>query len=239
MGLIETYRETGDTAFREGALRWYDFMLNVIGFQRSGEALAANYFAFRKSNKVPNNSAFVLRFLAELAAATGKTTYLQPTSGLLEFLRNAQTQSGEFPYSLGVGRARTHFQCYQYNAFVCLDLIRYHELTGDYAPLPLIRKVLSFLRSGVADDGHILYQCGNSHRVVVYHAAALSAAFGRACQSGIGEHDDIYQRTLSYVLSTQHRLGGFPHSQREYGLLRDSRSYPRYQAMILYHLLQP
>jgi hypothetical protein len=153
---------------------------------------------------------------------------------------HVQQNTGEFPYTVG-GEAgekdRPHFQCYQYNAFQCLDLIRYHKVTGDRTPVPLINRVLGFLRKGLSRDGRAFYACGNCHREVSYHTAVLGAAFGKARELGIDGYDDLANHAYSYLLRWQRQNGSFPYSRRDYYLLSDQRSYPRYLAMILYHLL--
>jgi hypothetical protein len=101
----------------------------------------------------------------------------------------------------------------------------------------MISNVLNFLRGGIADDGHVLYECGNHHRQVTYHAAAVAAAFMSAQQLGLVEASETISRIYGYVFQRQKQDGSFPHSQGEYYLLSDSRNYPRYLSMILYHLL--
>lgn len=241
LGLLETYRHAAEQRFLGGALRWHKFMVETVGFQRERDTLAVNYFAHRRGTRVPNNSADALRFLAELADATGDTVYLHPCAGLLNFMRCAQEATGEFPYAVegtAGGERRPHFQCYQYNAFQCHGLLRYHDLTGDPTVLPLISGVLGFLRGGLAPDGHAYYACGNRHRSVTYHAAALGAAFAQASQLGLDGYAALADRAYSYVLGLQRPSGSFPYSRGEYHLLSDRRSYPRYLAMIL-HLLLP
>ena len=240
IGLVESYRQTGDGRYLEGALRWHRYLTDVIGYQQMGEELAVNYFADRKGARVPNNSAFLLRFLADLADVTRDPAYLSPSAGLLAFLRQARKPTGEMPYSVpGVegGAPKGHFQCYQYNAFQCLDLMRYHQLTGDQAAMPLIEGMLRFLRGGQAPDGHLAYQCGNPRGAVTYHAAVLGACFSTAGAMGIAGFAEAAEAAYSYVLGLQRPDGGFPHSRGDYGVLSDRRSYPRYLAMILYHLL--
>jgi hypothetical protein len=240
LGLLETYRYTGSPEFLIGALRWHRFLLEVIGFQRADDELAINYFANFGTLRVPNNSAFVLRFLAALSDITRNRTYLGPCQGLMRFLQRVQRGTGEFPYALaGAGNREDHqhFQCYQYNAFQCLDLIRYYELTQDSAALPLISNILLFLRSGMADDGHVFYGCGHRYRHVTYHTAVVAAAFAHASHCNIGMSPEA-NRAYTYLLTQQRPDGSFPHSRGDYRLLQDVRSYPRNLSMILYHLLE-
>jgi hypothetical protein len=240
LGLLESYRQSTDPRFLEGALRWHRFLIETIGFQRSGDELAINYFADRPSWRVPNNSALVLRFLAELADVTGDTSYLQPCAGLLTFLQSVQKPTGELPYEIegtSGGKCRLHFQCYQYHAFQCLDLSSYYRISGDQTSLPLITGVLEFLRTGQANDGHAFYECGKRHREVTYHTAVLGAAFAKAGQLGLDGYEEPANRAYTYLLRLQRSDGGFIHSQGDYRRLTDRRSYPRYLAMILYHLL--
>ncbi|GEM_PF-111603 len=241
LGLLEGYRRTGDRRFLDGVLRWHDYLVKVIGFQRRGDELAVNYFAHRgQGERVLNNSAFALRFLAELADATGDLGYTWPCAGLITFLRRAQRPTGEFPYTVagaGGSRGRAHFQCYQYNAFQCLDLIHYCEVAQDPSALSLVEGALRFLGTGLGGDGHAHYECGNPHRAVAYHTAALGAAFARAEALGIRGYGGLAERAYAHLLRLQRPDGGFPYSRRDYRVLSDRRSYPRYLAMILYHLL--
>ncbi len=241
LGLLESYRHTGESRFLDGALRWHAYVQEAIGFQRVGDELAVNYFAHQpRGPRVPNNSAFLLRFLAELAEVTGDERHLQPAAGLVRFMAAAQLDSGEFPYTVQgtSGRVgRTHFQCFQYNAFQCLDLMRYRDLTGDDSVLPLVRGVLAFLRGGLDASGRAHYQCDNHRTSVAYHTAVMAAAFKQAAAGGIDGYEGLSNRAYSHLLGLQRRDGSFGHSRGDYGFLSDRRSYPRYLAMILYHLL--
>ena len=240
LGLLETFRRTSDERCLSRVLRWHRFLIERVGFVKHGDELAINYFAGRKGGRVPNNSTDTLRFLAELADATGCGSYLQPCERLLAFVRHAQTATGELPYSLrggGDDRPQPHFQCYQYNAFQCLGLMRYYELTADAMALPVITGLLTFLSTGVAADGGVFYACGNRHRFVIYHAAVVAAALALARPLGLGNYDALADRALSYVRRSQRPDGGCPYSRGDYYVLSDRRSYPRYLAMILLHTL--
>ncbi len=241
LGLLESYRRTGDPRFLEGIRRWYDYLVEVIGFQRLGEELAVNYFAhWGQGERVPNNSGFVLRFLAELAEASGDRGYLWPCAGMVAFMRGAQRSTGELPYTVpgeGNNSGRPHFQCYQYNAFQCLDLMHYSQVARDASVFPLIEGVLGFLGTGLGEDGHAHYACGEPRRAVAYHTAVLGAAFAKAGTLGLRGYEGLAERAFAHLLGLQRPDGGFPYSRRDYRILNDRRSYPRYLAMILYHLL--
>jgi hypothetical protein len=240
LGLLETYRQTGDVCFLFGALKWYQFLLDFIGFQSDGATLAVNYFANRADARVPNNTAFVLRFLAELTDVTGNESCLSVCAQALSFMISVQMPDGEFPYAVpGEGNKiyREHFQCFQYNAFQCLDLCRYYQLTGDSRALPVLERVGGFLQGGIGADGHVFYECGKPYRTVTYHTAATAAALAELTAFGLLPHSDWASRAYSYVLALQRADGSFPHSSGDYHLFTDQRSYPRYLAMILYHLL--
>jgi hypothetical protein len=116
-------------------------------------------------------------------------------------------------------------------------LIRYHDLTGDTMPIPLITVVLDLLRHGLAADGHAFYQCGNRSLRVTYHTGVLGAAFNKVKQPGIDGYDEPVGLAYSYLLGLQESYGSFSYSRRYYYLLSDYRSYPRHLAMIMYHLL--
>ena len=54
---------------------------------------------------------------------------------------------------------------------------------------------------------------------------------------GSSGHEEEAGRAYSFVVGLQRADGGLPYSIREHYVLRDRRSYPRYLAMILLHLL--
>jgi hypothetical protein len=101
----------------------------------------------------------------------------------------------------------------------------------------MLERVLGFLATGQDDDGHVLYQCGDRSRAVIYHAAATAAAFATADALGIPGYRERAERAYAWVLRQQRADGSFPHSEREHYVLSDRRSYPRYLAMVLDHLL--
>lgn len=240
LALLESYRQAGDGRFLAAALKWREFVVQQIGFQHVGAESAVNYFHGRKGARIPNNSITLLRFLAELGHVTGQNVYVQHSEGMLRFLRAAQTPAGEFPYAVegeSDGDSRPHFQCFQYNAFACLDLMRYCESSGDASVLPMIRKVLSFLSRGLASDGHCFFDCRNRYREVSYHAAALAQSFAAARRFGIDGYEARANRAYSYLLKSQRSDGSFAFSRRDSLLFGDRRSYPRNLAMILFHLL--
>ncbi len=240
LGLLESYRQTRDPGILAAVCKWHDFLVHQIGFQKNGDELAVNYFQARKGFRVPNNSAIVLRFLAELAEAAEDGSYRRHCDGLLSFLQAVQLESGEFPYTVrgeSGGEGRVHFQCYQYNAFLCLDLMRYVDLTQDTRVLPMIWRVLGFLRHALAEDGHSFFDCGNRHKEVTYHTAVLAQTLAGARRLGIGGYGLPANRAYQCLLGAQRKDGGFGFSRGDYLFLSDERAYPRNLAMILYHLL--
>jgi hypothetical protein len=240
LGLVESYRQTGKPAYLDGARRWHHFLIEQIGFQGADGELAVNYFAGRSAPRVPNNSLFVLRLLAELAEATGDSSYLGPAPALMTFVGRVQRPDGELPYGApSPGHpGRQHFQCFQYHAFQCLDLARYYELSNDEHAHKVLVGMLGFLGGGLAPSGDAYYDCGRGPRTVTYHTAALAAAFTRAGQLGISGYEAQAARAYAALLAAQRPDGGFPHSRGDYGVFSDRRSYPRYLAMILFHLLE-
>lgn len=240
LGLLEGFARTRSSEFLDAARRWYRYLDEEIGWRRAEAGLAANYFAHTDGGGlVPNNSAFVLRLLAELAHATGDPTYLDRCPALLDFLAIAQRPGGELPYVVGpeTPSRLEHFQCYQYNAFQALDLIRYAERSGDPRPRPLVTEILRFLSTGVNDDGDTLHACGQRNPQVTYHAAVLAAALHAGARAGLTADASTVGQTYARLLQLQAGDGSFPHSRHDYGMLSDRRSYPRSLAMLLFLLL--
>ena len=240
-GLLESFRRLGEPRFEDGVRRWHAFMDERIGYQAAPGGLAANYFADRKTSAVPNASADAVRFLAEVGDAFDEPEDRERCARILGFLATVQTPEGELPYEIttDLGAARmAHFQCFQYNAFEALGLIRYFTLTRDRAAVSVIQALLRFVVGGVTAGGHVLYQCGASpRRRVTYHAAAVAAALAAGTALELAEAEASSARAYRYVVSQQRDDGSFAHSVGDYGVLSDRRVYPRNLAMILLHLL--
>ncbi len=244
LGMMESFRKTGQARYADAVRKWDDFFQAKIGFQTEGDELAVNYFAGKAGSKVPNNSALALRYLARLDATLSHGKNKARMSGLVRFLSRIQSATGELPYEVGNPQMQ-HFQCFQYHAFMLLDLLDYFLVTQDSAVLPVLQKIAKFLKQGVSSAGDAYYQCGVSYRTVNYHSAAVAAAlrdYGRRCPSdnssitseGLG---DLCDRIDSRLAAQQRADGSLPHSRGDYHLLSDRRSYPRYLAMMLLHSL--
>jgi hypothetical protein len=240
LGLLESYRQTGDSRFLTGARKWYRFLVCEIGFQRIGAELSANISTGRKGPRIVSVSTLVLRFLAELAFTSRQEDYLRLSRGLLRFVCEAQSASGEFQYSMkgeSGGHDRFHFKCCENNAFECLDLTRFYELTGETRALVLVRKVLGFLRMGLSEEGRAQFECGDGHREVNSHTAVLAQTFARAQELDIKGFETAASKAYRHLMEKQREDGGFDFSQRDSFFLKDKSSYPRNLAMILHRLL--
>ncbi len=245
LALLESYRQTQDARYLAAALRWHDFFESKIGFQLHEDCMAVNYFANEVSELVPNNSALALRYLATLHQVTGNGYYLENCKGLLAFIQRSQKASGEVPYVVGNPKME-HFQCFQYHAFMLMDVLEYHRLTNDSNAIGILTGIANFLSEGLSRRGEAYYQCGNRHRTVNYHSAAVATALTLvANQSWLSNHSKLSSSTLRSEsnraydqLRSQQRLdGSLPHSRGDYRVLSDRRSYPRYLSMILYHIV--
>ena len=240
IGLVETFRRTDDERLLEGALLWARCLEERIGFMRAAGGLAVNYFADRRTDAIPNNSAFVLRLLAELADTTGDTGFLDRSRALVGFLAAVQQPSGEVPYSVDGGTGAphvAHFQCAQYHAFQALDLYRYAWLAGDDRAAEVAARIVGFLLGQTSADGRFPYACGRPHPEVAYHLAVVAAALAAADTHGEAGCRELADIVRARLLTLQQPDGTFAHSRNDYGILSDRRAYPRYLAMILLHLL--
>jgi hypothetical protein len=242
--LLRGYERTGETGWAEQALRWFHFLHQGIGFQKHGRGLAVNYFD-RPRGKVPNNSVSVLWCLGEYhrilkASPFGGSDLLAPADALLTFLETVQLPNGEFPYELPSDTApqtRTHYLCYQYNAFQCMRLLWYEEYTHDSRALELARRSAGFLATGVLPTGASRADCHHDKPEVVYYADALGMALYFADRRGLGDYKHLARRSFDWVVQQQRSDGGMIFSRGDYGCLSDRHAYPRYLAMTLYHLL--
>jgi len=233
LGLTAAYRKTGCKEYLNSALKWYEFQINSIGFQQVEEGLAANYYA-HSSHTVPNVTTMLLLLMSELYGLTQDEQYLECYADkMIRFLERSQLDSGELPY---VFPTRPHFMCYQYNAFEFLDLAYYYDLIPDKRVWQIMSKLANYLAGGLAERGSCAYNCFKENPEVNYWTVALATALSKAHQLGLGEYEAASLKAYRRVLDRQRSDGGFGFSDKNYRVLRDTRSYPRYLAMILSHL---
>jgi hypothetical protein len=204
-----------------------------MGFATYKDSIAPNFFD-RPGIMVPNAATLLLWFLAELRNTTDKGPYMQHADKIIRFLNYAQMPNGELQYHF---QTRPHFMCYQYNSFEFLDMAHYYQITGDQRVRPILRRLASYLATGVSEHGSCRYDCFKVFPEVHYWTAALAAALCKAHALELGDYQAVSERAFRYLLSCQRADGGFAFSRRNYGWLRDTRSYPRCQAMILHQLV--
>lgn len=244
LGLLDSYRETGDGRYLDGAVRWHHYMESEIGYriQPDPSMLAINYFQHGSGHRggVPNNSTLVLWVLARLWEETGDAAFLERAPSLVRWLDHVQMDDGELPYRLGrePDDVEVHFLCHQYNAFEFMDLVHYRRITGDEAISGVIERLARFLATGVTPEFHAAYNCNDRRTTVLYYDLALAQALQQATELGLGDHRATVSEMYRRVIAQQRSDGGFSyHSTRNYGILSDRRAYPRYLSMMLVHLL--
>lgn len=240
INLLETYAHTHEQTFLDGAVKWYRFMIEEVGYQRDGDYLAINYFSNVPGSRVPNNSTLALRTVAQLYAATKDRECLQDAASMVAWLRSVQLPTGELPYAVGskTGPDRPHFLCFQYNAFEFMDLVTYRRLTGDEEILPVLSGLAPYLAGGVLPNGAAAFDCFHHVPEVAYYGAALATALSQATMLGLGDYRAISEKAYAHVLSRQRADGGLSYfSRANYRFLADRRSYPRYLSMVLNSLL--
>jgi hypothetical protein len=244
LGLLESHRRTGDHRFLQGAVRWHRFMDESIGYrpQQDPSMLAVNYFLHTGGEwgGVPNNSTLALWLLARLWEESGDGRFLDRAPAMVAWLDHCQLSTGELPYRTA-SRAKDgqdHFLCHQYNAFEFMDLVHYRRITGDESISPVIGRLAEFLAAGVTADGYAAHECSNHTTRVLYYDLALAQALNQATDLGLIDSRDTARAMYRDVIGLQRPDGTFRyHSVRSYRALRDARSYPRYQSMMLHHLL--
>ncbi|MGH9770694.1 MAG: hypothetical protein ACRD4Q_03190 [Candidatus Acidiferrales bacterium] len=240
IGLLAGFTITGREDFLKAAIRWYEFLTIHIGFQPHRHGKAINYFD-RPRGKIPNNSAEAAWFFLRLWKSTGEQRYREHVDEMLGFLADVQLPSGELPYIVesSFERGREHYLCFQYNAFQFMKLAWCARLDPSSGAQKLLPGLARFLQKGVTERGASAADCAHRLPEVDYYTAALAAALHEAARSGFSEAQAMSERCYARVLARQRQDGGFNYSEGDYGLLSDRRSYPRAQAMTLFHLLLP
>lgn len=238
LALLESFEQTSVDLYLDGALRWHDFLEHEIGFREQG---GVNYWAHNSGVRggVPNNTALVLRTLARFSEATSDDSYLRRAPALLGWLGSVQKDTGEFPYAISEeGAVTQHFWCFNYNSFEFLDLNRYFASTADPLVPPILEGLAHFLTSGISSAGACRYECDTDNPIVLYYTGALALALREADGLGLGDFSHLADDASRWLLDRQRDDGSFEfYSAGNYGLLRDRRSYPRYLAILLNHLV--
>ena len=113
----------------------------------------------------------------------------------------------------------------------------YYQVTEDQTAWEILDRLAAYLSEAVTETGASRYECHQEFPEVVYYTAAVAAALSRATIIGLGDYRELADRAFRRVLSQQKSNGVFPYSLRNYSVLSDQRSYPRYLSMLLTHLL--
>lgn len=238
--LLAAHAREPRATFLDGAVRAADFILNRIGFQPHDGGEAINYF-HRPRGKIPNNSVIAVWFFQHMRKATGNSRFVAHVPALARFVESVQLPTGEIPYIIeGPNeRARTHYLCFQYNAFQFLYMAWAERLAPGTWTAESLESLARFVRGGVQASGACANNCaaGAGGPETDYYTAALGAALHEAWRRGFLPDNKPSQRCFARVLSRQKPDGGFGFSTGDYGILRDNLSYPRQQAMTLFHLL--
>ena len=238
--LLAAHARAARSEFLSGAVRACDFIAGRIGFQPHDGGEAINYFD-RPRGKVPNNSVTAVWFYLRIWAATKDRQFLTHVPALVRFVESVETPAGEIPYIVegALERARLHYLCFQYNAFQFLYMAWAERIAPGTWHRSTLEKLAAFLDTGVRPDGACANDCShhNSGPETDYYTAALGAALAHASRTGLSSSSEAGQRCYTRVLARQKYDGGFGFSTGDFGMLKDSRSYPRQQAMTLFHLL--
>jgi hypothetical protein len=243
IALLASFAREPRQTFLEGAARWYEYLISRIGFQDHRVGKAINYYQ-QPRGKVPNNSVEAVWLFARLWKATGDEKYLAYLDALLDFIGEVQLDTGELPYIVEgpLERERVHYLCFQYNAFQFLKLAWLGALRPGTRAQLILPKLASFLARGVLPSGASVADCskvGGGGAEVDYYTAVLAAALHEAANFGLANSGQLAERCYARCLARQRSDGSFGYSTGDYGFLRDTRSYPRPQAMTLFHLLYP
>ncbi len=240
MAILETFHRTQYEEFLDGAQSWFAYLRENTPILEVDGTLAVNYFVGKLSARVTNKCVTLLRFLVELRRVCGTQEYVELEAGLMAFVDSVQMKSGELPYAVHQTsdlETRPHFQCYQYNAFEYLNLVRYHELTGEARSRRIAERIAEFLPQGLDRDGSAFFDCSHGPRRVVYHGVAVATALSVSAARGREPHADLARTSMEWALGRQRSDGAFTYLLRDSGFLADRRCYPRNHSMILMHLL--
>jgi hypothetical protein len=243
IALLATFERERRKDLLQAAIRWYEYLVKQIGFQQHSQGKAINYFQ-RPRGKIPNNSAEAAWLFARLWKATGEEKFLEHLDPLLDFVAAAQLPSGELPYIVEgpYEPARDHYLCFQYNAFQFLKLAWLDVLRPGTRAHAILPKLAEFLSRGALPSGASAADCSTvagGGVEVDYYTAVLAAALHEAQRFGLRDASDLSEWCYARCLVRQRADGSFGYSTGDYGFLRDTRSYPRAQAMTLFHLLYP
>ena len=257
IGLIASYAREPRKEFLLAAVRWYDYLVGTIGFQPHTPGEAINYFD-KPRGKIPNNSVEAAWIFLRLWKSTGDERFVEHVDGMLDFLASTQLPSGELPYIVQgpYEKGRVHYLCYQYNAFQFLKLAWAVLLRPDPRLDRILPALAGFLAQGVTKTGASAADCFHAKPETDYFTAVLAAALREAQKLPIADlrlpnsanrqpstgnpQSDARERSdqcYARLLQKQRPDGSFAYTTGDYGFLRDGRSYPRPQAMTLFHLL--
>lgn len=241
LGLLETFKHTKESPYLECALKWYNFLVNRIGFQTYKNSLAINYFDTPKW-RVPNNTTLVLMFLAELYRITNNSEFLKFNNRMIDFLLLCQNSNGELRYAV----EKEHYLCYHYNGFEFLDLFYFNQIIDDKRIRTILEKLAKFLARGITEIGSVKYDCFQTFPEITVYSGVLGAALTKAASMGLKNYEKHVDHAYNFLFENQRPDGSFVHSRHDapylrkpisHGFLTDKTGYPRSLSYILQHLL--
>ncbi len=245
LGLLRSYRESGDKKYLDAAIHWYSFVFEQIGFEPYLDSLAVNYFAFSpEKRKVPNNATLALWLFSELYDITGDKKFNTYIDKLVRFLEITQKTDGELVYEVG----KEHYLCYQYNSFEFVDLLNAYNLNKNVTLRQILVRLAEFISSGVTKKGSVKYSCNQELPEFILFSSAAGSALFSASKQGLGDYCKESCLVYGYILKNQRTDGSFYFSRRDmmyyktpvsWGFLTDKTRYPRQLCYLLQHILTP
>lgn len=241
LGLLETFKHTKEMTYLKGPLKWYDFLINRIGFQTYKDSLAINYFDVPKY-RVPNNTTLVLWLFRELHEITKDPAFSKFNEKMIRFIQLCQNSNGELRYTV----EKEHYLCYHYNAFEFLDLYHYHELIDDERIRIILKKLAKFVSKGLTEIGSTKYDCFQTFPEVIFYSGVAGAALTSAASMDLEGYEKHIKCAYDFLLENQRPNGSFIYCRHDmpyvrkpisHGFLTDKRSYLRPLSYILQALL--
>ena len=232
IGLLATHAREPRKEFIQAAVRWYDYLVERIGFQLHSPGEAINYFD-KPRGKIPNNSVEAVWLFLRLGKATGDARFVEHVDAMLDFLAAAQLPTGELPYIVDgpYEQGRIHYLCYQYNAFQFLKLAWVAALRADERTLRILSALAGFLAQGVTKAGASAVDCSRARPETDYYTAVLAAALweagstsaparpGRAPSLPAPKAAELSERCYARPLERQRPDGSFAYTTGDYGIL--------------------
>ena len=163
IGLLASYAREPRQEYLAGALRWYDYLVNRIGFQDAPPGKAINYFHRPRGKDAEQLGGGGVAFSAACGRRQGRSDFSSTCRAMLEFIAATQLPSGELPYIVAgqYESGREPLSLFSVQCFSVLEAGVGRGAASSRRQGAILARARKFLAKGVTPSGASAADCSS------------------------------------------------------------------------------